>query len=270
MVPFGVLLTKVYISLLTHQQFKTRDADFVLLLLLFFFFFFPSVLIKYMLLFLSHRCPLLYALHYRRAMGSNTHAHKPLYTYRYHKHTCTVFLQQNQHLDIHILSFNLCFRVPDRLARVVEGRKSLGTMALRILRCILFLYDLGEHLTPPYLARIRIYTETRTSSRLEAATALLLLLVQGNRNGRTELATSQAENFQAEPATLKVIPAYMVVGRRPSNTEIISYCHGPSAPERRQIARHNSLVSEGKIAGASRKPRTRFPRRHTSISLVAP
>lgn len=115
-----------------------------------------------------------------------------------------------------------------------------------------------------------IYTETRTSSRLEVANALLLLLVQGNRIGRTELATSQAENVQAEPATLKVIPAYMVVGRRPSNTEIVSYCHGPLVPERRQIARHNSLVSEGKISGAIRKPRNKFPRRHTSTSSVAP
>lgn len=69
--------------------------------------------------------------------------YKPLYTYRYYKLTCTVFLQPNQHLDIHVLSFNLCFRIPDRLARVVEGRKSPGTMALRIRRCILFLYDSG-------------------------------------------------------------------------------------------------------------------------------
>lgn len=115
-----------------------------------------------------------------------------------------------------------------------------------------------------------IYTVTRTSSRLEAAIALLLLLVQGNRNGRTELATSQAENVQAEPATLKVIPAYMIVGRRPSNTEIVGYCHGPLVSGRRQIARRNPSVSEGETAGAVRTPRTRFPRRHASTSSVAP
>lgn len=135
----------LYISLSTHQQFKTRDTDFVLLLLLllFFFLFFPSVLTKYMLLFLFASMPITLRITLSTRDGIQHTCHKPLHTYPHRKHTCIVFLHPNQHLNIHVLSFNLCFRIPDHLARVVEGRKSPETMALRILRCILFLYKSG-------------------------------------------------------------------------------------------------------------------------------
>ena len=115
-----------------------------------------------------------------------------------------------------------------------------------------------------------MYTETRISSRLEAATALLLLLVQDNRNTITELTTSKAEIVQAEPATLKMTPAYKVVARRSSNTEIIGYRQGPLVPGRRQIARHDSSVPGGEIARVVRTPETRSPPRHASTFSVAP
>ena len=145
-------------------------------------------------------------------------------------------------------------------------------MALRILRSILFV-DKSRVSTqpPPCLTRIIMYTETRISSRLEAATAFLLRLEQGNRNTTTEFANSQADIVQAQRGSLNMTPAYMIVARRPSNTEIVGDRHGPFGLGRRQIARHDASVPGRDMAGqVVRTPRTETPPRHTSIALVAP
>ena len=100
-----------------------------------------------------------------------------------------------------------------------------------------------------------MYTETGISSRREAAAVFFLSLVRGNRNTRTELATSQAEIGQAKPATL--IPAHV-------------YYHSQSVPGTRQIARHDPPVPGGEIAAVVRTPRIRSSPRHASNSAVAP
>lgn len=98
------------------------------------------------------------------------------------------------------------------------------------------------------------YILNQNLSRLEELSALLPM--QGS-NTRTESPTFQAEIVQAEPATLKMIPAYIIVPRRPS-TGIDSYGHVQSIPER-QIVRHDQLVPGAEVVGV-RTPPTRSPR----------